>query len=59
MMRDMGETPVEAARPSGTNSMDDLAEQARSSTSGGVGLAGLSGRLLRSESPICRYCLCI
>lgn len=51
-MRDMGDTPVAAARPSGTSSMGDLAEQARSSTSGGVSLASLSGRLLRSESPI-------
>lgn len=44
-------TPVAAARPSGASSMDDLAAQTRSSTSGGVSLASLRGRLLRSERP--------
>lgn len=44
-------TPVSAARASGASSMALRASQARSSTSGGVSLASLRGRLLRSASP--------
>lgn len=44
-------TPVVAASPSGASSIEERASQTRSSTSGGVSLASLRGRLLRSESP--------
>ena len=44
-------TPVAAARPSGASMSSRLAAATRSSTSGGVSLASLRGRLLRSASP--------
>ena len=42
-------TPVTAANPSGASSIDERASQTRSSTSRGVDLASLRGRLLRSD----------
>ncbi len=44
-------TPVAAASPRGASMSSRLAAATRSSASGGVSLASLRGRLLRSPSP--------